>query len=87
MDHLLCPTCGMHCFNDEDLETHECFIYCYQVLTSTSFRIMYIMLNNISKTVAYTTQLLPQLSIMNLQNYIHDAEYVNEHNIRYAEIL
>ena len=47
---------------------------------------MYIMLNNISKTVAYTTQLLLQLSIMNLQNYIHDAEYVNEHNIRYAEI-
>ena len=40
MDHLLCPTCGMHCFNDEDLETHECFIYCYQGLTSTSFRIM-----------------------------------------------
>ncbi|WP_413350989.1 hypothetical protein ACJQW4_14520 [Acinetobacter sp. A7.4] len=47
---------------------------------------MYIMLNNVSKTVAFTTQLLLQLDIMNLQNYIHDAEYVNEHNIRYAEI-
>ncbi len=47
---------------------------------------MYIMLNNVSETVAYTTQLLLQLSIMNLQNYIHDVEYVNEHNIRYAEI-
>ena len=50
------------------------------------FRIMYIMLNNVSKTVAYTTQLLLQLSIMNLQNYIHDVEYVNEYNISYAEI-
>ena len=46
-----------------------------------------IMLNNVSKTVAYATQLVLQLDIMNLQNYIHDAEYVNEHNIRYAEIL
>jgi hypothetical protein len=43
-------------------------------------------LNSISKTVAYTTHLLPQLDIVNLQNYIHDAEYPNEHNIRYAEI-
>ena len=43
-------------------------------------------LNNVSETVAYTTQLLLQLSIMNLQNYIHDVEYVNEHNIRDAEI-
>ena len=43
-------------------------------------------LNRISKTVAYATQLVPQLSIVNLHNYIHDAEYPNEHNIRYAEI-
>lgn len=42
---------------------------------------MYIMLNNVSKTVAYATQLVLQLDILNLQNYIHDAEYVNEHNI------
>ena len=47
---------------------------------------MYIMLNSISKTVAYTNHLLPQLDIVNLQNCIHDAEYPNEHNIRYAEI-
>ncbi len=39
-------------------------------------------LNDISKTVAYTTQLLLQLSIMNIILQIHDAEYVNEHNIR-----
>jgi hypothetical protein len=44
------------------------------------------MLNSISKTVAYATQLVPQLSNVNLQNYIHVAEYPNEHNIRYAEI-
>ena len=50
------------------------------------FRVMYIMLNSISKTVAYTNHLLPQLDIVNLQNYIHAAEYPNEHNIRYAEI-
>ena len=30
--------------------------------------------------------LLPQLDTVNLQNYIHAAEYPNEHNIRYAEI-
>ena len=47
---------------------------------------MYIMLNSISKTVAYATQLMPQLSNVNLHNYIHVAEYPNEHNIRYAEI-
>ena len=47
---------------------------------------MYIMLNSISKTVAYATQLVPQLSNVNLHNYIHVAEYPNEHNIRYAEI-
>ena len=44
------------------------------------------MLNRISETVAYTNHLLPQLDIVNLQNCIHDAEYPNEHNIRYAEI-
>jgi hypothetical protein len=44
------------------------------------------MLNSISKTVAYATQLVPQLSNVNLHNYIHVAEYPNEHNIRYAEI-
>jgi hypothetical protein len=30
--------------------------------------------------------LMPQLSNVNLHNYIHVAEYANEHNIRYAEI-
>ena len=29
---------------------------------------------------------MPQLDIVNLQNYIHDAEYPYEHNIRDAEI-
>jgi len=47
---------------------------------------MYIMLNPIPKAVAYATQLVPQISIVNLHNYIHVAEYPNEHNIRYAEI-
>ena len=36
--------------------------------------------------MAYATQLVPQLSNVNLHNYIHVAEYPNEHNIRYAEI-
>ena len=45
------------------------------------------MLNRISKTVAYTTQLVLQISNVNLGNYIHAADYPNEHNIRYAEIL
>jgi len=31
--------------------------------------------------------LLPQLSIVNLQNYIHDAEYPNEHNIRMTRLV
>ena len=44
------------------------------------------MLNGVHKAVAYATQLMPQISIVNLQNYIHDADYANEHNIRYAEI-
>jgi hypothetical protein len=34
-------------------------------------------LNKISKTVADTTLLLLQLSIMNLKNCIHDAEYLS----------
>ena len=44
------------------------------------------MLNRISKTVAYTTQLVLQISNVNLGNYIHVADYPNEHNISYAEI-
>ena len=47
---------------------------------------MYIMLNGVPKAVAYATQLVPQISIVNLHNYIHAADYANEHNIRYAEI-
>ena len=46
---------------------------------------MYIMLNRISKTVAYTTQLVLQISTVNLGNYIHVADYPNEHNIRYVK--
>ena len=46
---------------------------------------MYIMLNKISKTVAYTTQLVLQISTVNLRNYIHVADYPNEHNIRSAK--
>ena len=48
---------------------------------------MYIMLNSISKTVAYATQLVPQISIVNLSKIIFTLLItVNEHNIRYAEI-
>ena len=47
---------------------------------------MYIMLNRISKTVAYATLLVLQISTVNLGNYIHVADYPNEHNISYAEI-
>jgi len=50
------------------------------------FRIMYIMLNSISKTVACAMHLVPQLDTVNLDNCIHAVEYANEHNIRYAEI-
>ena len=46
---------------------------------------MYIMLNRISKTVAYATLLVLQISTVNLGNYIHVADYPNEHNIRSAK--
>ena len=45
------------------------------------------MLNPIPKAVAYATQLVPQISIVNLSKIIFTLLItVNEHNIRYAEI-
>ena len=45
------------------------------------------MLNPIPKAVAYATQLVPQISIVNLSKIIFTLLItMNEHNIRYAEI-
>lgn len=40
-----------------------------QIINIKLFRIMYIMLNGISETVAHTTYLLPQLSNANLYDH------------------